>query len=667
MSAEVRAIAHLVERMLAADGPLPARCEEQRTLARTVAAALDAPPRDGALVTLTQAATGTGKTIALLAPIMGLAALQKHRGVGADRATLSTFTNYLARQILDDDAPKVNAALQALGYPTVSIAARVGRRQFIDHDRVERAVREARDANALEALAAFAAFDTFAEAEDHGVFVPAGLAQDDLCLTPRSSRTASAAFTKQKQEAAAADVVLTNHALALADCRFRGGVLGTGDTVATVVFDEADALPDVARSLADERIGLGLLADVAAAAGADAEDTCHELTRLCADETARGHRLLDHCAHKDRILALVSGVQAALHAADTADDDTREEATLLHARLQNFLDSAAGGKAIAALAAGVPPALAVVHPEPVRLLRHVFETTRAAFFVSATLAAPAHDPHPNDLLRAFGIAPGMRTPARINYAGWSDLQPKTYGRMQFRFADRAVPGPFASGDDESRESDPRHLACVAGAIEEARKTGRVLVLCTSYTLAGELGKRVPDARVHVKGRRLGSDLDAFRADPRGVLLTPAAWAGISLPGLVDHVVIPRIPFAPPSVEAEAKQDFLSRLGLDRSKIKGLLAGDRMAAARRKLAQGIGRGLRGPDERCTVWLLDPRFPLPRAMTRTIGGPGQGKAVNRLVFINCIPPRFRNGRNPAIDQGEIWPLRETAQFENSAAVD
>ena len=650
MSAEVRAIAHLVERMLAADGPLPARCEEQRTLARTVAAALDAPPQDGAWVTLTQAATGTGKTIALLAPIMGLAALQKHRGVGAERATLSTFTNYLARQILDDDAPKVNAALQALGYPPVSIAARVGLRQFIDHGRVERAAREARDANALEALAAF---DTFAEAEDHGVFVPAGLAQDDLCLTPRSGRTASAAFTAQKQAAEAADVVLTNHALALTDCRFRGGVLGTGDTVSTVVFDEADALPDVARSLADERIGLGLLADVAAAADVDADDACDELTRVCVDETARGHRLLDHCAHKDRILALVNDVQEALHAPDPADDDTREEAALLQARLQNFLDSAASGKAVAALAAGVPPALAVVHPEPVRLLRHVFEKTRAAFFVSATLAAPAHDPHPNDLLRAFGIAPGMRTPARINYAGWSDLQPKTYGRMEFRFADRATPGPFASGDDESHESDPRHLAAVAGAIEEARLTGRVLVLCTSYLLAGELGHLVPDARVHVQGHRLRSYLDDFRADPRGVLLTPAAWAGISLPGLVDHVVIPRIPFPPPSVEAEAKRDFLSRLGFDPAKIEGLLAGDHMAAARRKLTQGIGRGLRGPDERCTVWLLDPRFPLPRSMTRTIGGPGQGNAVSHLPFINCIPPRFRNGRNPAIDQGRIWP--------------
>ena len=62
--------------------------------------------------------------------------------------------------------------------------------------------------------------------------------------------------------------------------------------------------------------------------------------------------------------------------------------------------------------------------------------------MSATLAAPAASPVPNDLLRAFGIAPGMRTPARINYAGWSDLQPGKYGRMRFRFADRSAPGPF---------------------------------------------------------------------------------------------------------------------------------------------------------------------------------------------------------------------------------
>ena len=145
----------------------------------------------------------------------------------------------------------------------------------------------------------------------------------------------------------------------------------------------------------------------------------------------------------------------------------------------------------------------------------------------------------------------MKTSARINYKGWDDLQPRKYGRMRFRFADRSVPGPFRKGEDDSAEADPAHLEAdpahleadparleadpvhlryVAGAIEEARQSGRVPVLCTSYRLAEELGSRVEAAIVHERGVRLSGYLDAFRAAPDGVLLTPAAWAGVSLPG-----------------------------------------------------------------------------------------------------------------------------------------
>ena len=63
------------------------------------------------------------------------------------------------------------------------------------------------------------------------------------------------------------------------------------------------------------------------------------------------------------------------------------------------------------------------------------------------------------------------------------------------------------------------------------------MLCTSYALADELGARVSRAIVHMRGMRLGAYLDAFRAVPDAVLLTPAAWAGVSLPGMVDHVVM----------------------------------------------------------------------------------------------------------------------------------
>ena len=376
--------------------------------------------------------------------------------------------------------------------------------------------------------------------------------------------------------------------------------------------------------------------------------------RLCEEQTRRGaHRLLAHCPRRDDLLALVGQIREALERAAPSDDDAAEEAALLRARLAYFEACAGSGRAIAAVAAGATPALAVVHREPVRLLRRLVQRTQAAFFVSATLAAPAARPSPNDLLRALGIAPGMRTPARINFAGWADLEPRRYGRMHFRFADRSVPGPFDPGRDPPA-AHPAHLDYVARAIGEARRSGRVLVLCTSYDLARELAARVPGPLVQVRGTRLGSCLDAFRADPRAALLTPAAWTGASLPGLVDHVVIPRIPFRPDDVHDEARRDFLARLGLAPPVALRLVASDRYAAARRRLAQGIGRGIRGPDEHCTVWLLDPRFPLPKSMARAIGGPGQGQAIRYLELIHCIPARFRNGRTPAIDQGEVWPL-------------
>ena len=648
--AAVRAVHDLVERLLARDGPLPALCDEQRSLARIVAEALDAPPRDEALVTLTQAATGTGKTVALLAPVMALAALQRRQGVRAHRATFSTCTNHLARQILDDDAPRVSRALEALGYLPVCVATRAGRRQFIDHDRVDRAREPLGDGPTGSALDALHAFATFAEAEDHGVFVPPGLSPDALCVTPRSRPQAAAAFESGRRAAAAADLVLTNHALVLTDCRLHGRVLGPPGE--TILFDEADALPEVARSVADDRIDLAFVASLAEALGADACDPLEALVRLCEEETRRGtHRLLAHCPRRDDLLALVGQIREALERAAPSDDDAAEEAALLRARLAYFEACAGSGRAIAAVAAGATPALAVVHREPVRLLRRLVQRTQAAFFVSATLAAPAARPSPNDLLRALGIAPGMRTPARINFAGWADLEPRRYGRMHFRFADRSVPGPFDPGRDPPA-AHPAHLDYVARAIGEARRSGRVLVLCTSYDLARELAARVPGPLVQVRGTRLGSCLDAFRADPRAALLTPAAWTGASLPGLVDHVVIPRIPFRPDDVHDEARRDFLARLGLAPPVALRLVASDRYAAARRRLAQGIGRGIRGPDEHCTVWLLDPRFPLPKSMARAIGGPGQGQAIRYLELIHCIPARFRHGRTPAIDRGEIW---------------
>ena len=60
----------------------------------------------------------------------------------------------------------------------------------------------------------------------------------------------------------------------------------------------------------------------------------------------------------------------------------------------------------------------------------------------------------------------------------------------------------------------------------------------------------------------------------------------------------------------------------------------------------------------MWLLDPRFPLPKSMTRAIGGPDQGLAAEHLALMYAIPARFRTGPRPAVDRGRIWPLARDA---------
>ena len=261
-------------------------------------------------------------------------------------------------------------------------------------------------------------------------------------------------------------------------------MLGAGGRPETVLFDEADALPEVARGVADDRIDLALIRDIVdAVGGGGAKEPFEALARLCAEVTHRGtHRLIAHCPGRPAIVELVGRIRERLERGAPAEGDAAEASGLLRARLAYFEACAASEHAIAAIAAGEAPSLAVVHREPARLLGRLLARTGAAFFASATLAAPAATPSPNDLLRALGIAPGMRAPVRINFAGWADLEPRRFGRMRFRFADRSVPGPFAYGDEDDPVSHPAHLDYVARAIEEARRSGRVLVLCTSYAL-----------------------------------------------------------------------------------------------------------------------------------------------------------------------------------------
>jgi Rad3-related DNA helicase len=201
----------------------------------------------------------------------------------------------------------------------------------------------------------------------------------------------------------------------------------------------------------------------------------------------------------------------------------------------------------------------------------------------------------------------------------------------------------------------------AGVRAAHERGGRVLVLATSYGDAEAIVRRVEGGILHKRGQKLDGVLDAFRADPAAVLVSPAAWAGVSLPGLISHLVIPRIPFP---ARDEARDVVMVRALMERGLTEGharaVLHAQARIDAKRKLRQGIGRAIRLASDQAVLWLLDPRFPLPDPLVRN---PRlrlhQGAASRYRDLVQCIPARFRTGASPAFDRAEIFPWRSAAE--------
>ncbi len=143
--------------------------------------------------------------------------------------------------------------------------------------------------------------------------------------------------------------------------------------------------------------------------------------------------------------------------------------------------------------------------------------------------------------------------------------------------------------------------------------------------------------MHLRGQLLDTLLRDYRADEKAVLISPAAWEGVNLPSMVDQLVIPRIPFAPPE---RAREAVLGRSQAHRSVQRG----------QRKLKQGIGRALRRQSDKATLWVLDPRFPLPRELTAD---------PTRMVYssdglpqlMKAVPTRFTSGPFSKYSQARV----------------
>ncbi|HEX2492799.1 MAG TPA: ATP-dependent DNA helicase, partial [Steroidobacter sp.] len=238
-----------VTELFAEDGPLAAAIEgftsraEQIGMAAAVARAL---ARRGRLIV--EAGTGTGKTFAYLAPAL----------LSGLRVIVSTGTRTLQDQLFHRDLPMLS---RAIGRP-VRIALLKGRANYLCLHRLEMAeqqaygrgvrreiavpLRKIRDWSHLTRRGEIAELAQLSEADPVWTWVTS---TRENCLGADCAHFDRCWLVRARREAQAADVVVVNHHLLMADLVLKeegfGDLLPGADAI---IVDEAHQLPEVAAS-----------------------------------------------------------------------------------------------------------------------------------------------------------------------------------------------------------------------------------------------------------------------------------------------------------------------------------------------------------------------------------------------------------------------------------
>ena len=234
--------------------------DEQLAMAQEVAQALN----DGNQVMI-EAGTGTGKSLAYLLP----AALWATRN--GQRVTISTQTINLQEQLLKQDIPQVRRVVGA----ELQAALMKGRGNYLCPRRLE-TLRRRKPANLdeLKTLAKILVWLQACESGDRGEITLRGgewsvwarlSAQDEGCSTFRcaSEMDGVCPFYRARQRAETAHLLITNHALLIADARIENRAL---PAYHNLVIDEAHHLEEaITNGLSrriDQRQILGRLRDL---------------------------------------------------------------------------------------------------------------------------------------------------------------------------------------------------------------------------------------------------------------------------------------------------------------------------------------------------------------------------------------------------------------------
>ena len=620
---------------------------EQRDGQRRMADAVARIVEDGGTL-LTEAGTGTGKTLAYLIPAI----------LSRQRVLVSTGTKNLQEQIFFKDLP---ALREALGVPFTATLMK-GRSNYLCLHRWETyrdgvagstsssgRLIESGDQVLLPVIQQWASGTTTgdrAELTDLPEDLPMWKeisSEADTCLGTECPRHGDCFVTLMRQRAAESDVVIVNHHLLCADAAVRQSKFGeVVPSCPTLVVDEAHQLEDVAtqyfgRAFSNYRVddlvrdGERLLM-TPREAEPDDEGGGRGLSPRQREELSRA---LARVADRSRMFfsglstarALKAGEARARYAAEAMDEHFEGGMMLAGALdgLEATLALAAKAPATGAGQDSDESAAAVqrragelrndlrflmraddadfvyfveargrglfLRSSPIDVSRIVqealFTRFRSVVLTSATLAVDGSFDYVRGRLGIHG-SDEVRVPSEFDFATQALL-----------YLPRRMPPPKADNFAEAAAREAIELL--------KRSRGRAFVLFTSYAVLRTVQQFVEMAipyPILVQGTAPRSTLiEQFRTTPNAVLLaTSSFWQGVDVVGeALSCVIIDKLPFASPGDPVVAARiDAINGAGGD------AFAEYQVPLAILALQQGLGRLIRHRGDRGVLAILDPRL-------------------------------------------------------------
>jgi ATP-dependent DNA helicase DinG len=656
--------------------------EGQLAMAESVEKALDEEHH-----LFVEAGTGTGKTLAYLVPAV----------LSGRKVVISTATRALQDQIFNKDLPIVAEALAAHG-----VSFRAALMKGLSNYLCLRRFGEARTSGDHASDAAFARIQDWAEHTETGDRAELVDLREDAEVwreVASSSETRIGAacehfeacfVTRMRRDAEAAQILVVNHHLLLADLALRTGPRGAHASVLppydAIVFDEAHQVEDIATDFFGTRVSSarveGLLRDAERSLASvnalealksgpvrstleGARERAQDFFAGLAPAAARpgsadARRVLSESDVTPAVRAAHEALDLRLEALEAVAAARPEDALQLVARrTQDLRDDLRG------ILAGVR---ATDDGEISDVVRWVDIRSRSVSLgsspvdVGATLRSRLFDRVPSVICTSATLATGAAGGASSFHFAKARLgaPPDVRELVVASPFDFATHSGLYVPDDLPEPSDPMFEAAAAERIGELVKMtqGGAFVLCTSTRAMRALAARLRGrfyGPLMVQGERPKHLLlSRFRSSGRAVLVaTMSFWEGVDVPGwALRLVILDKIPFAPPNDPVVAARC----ASIDRQGGNGFTQYSVPSAAM-TLKQGFGRLIRTQKDAGVVAILDRRIVkrgYGRALLAGLPPARRMRTLDELrVFWASLPLSSADAATPPVLDADLPP--------------